>query len=76
MVIEERKQEERSKWIHSAFIGFQMGAAGKMNFGEYLESLNLMPSTTPSAPKVTAKDIIAGAEETLRMMREKKEQEQ
>jgi hypothetical protein len=51
-------------------VGFQQGAGGEMTFGKYLESLHLAPETI--TPSVSAKDIIAGAEETLRIMREKK----
>jgi len=45
-----------------------MGA--EIAFGEYLQKLGL--EEKPEAEtNLTAKDVIAGAEETLRMMREK-----
>lgn len=41
------------------------------SFNEYLKHFNLVPDMPTSEPVVRAKDIIAGAEETLRLMREK-----
>lgn len=70
-IVEEWKQEEKEKWIHSAFIGWQMiGAFGaEIPFGKYLQKLGL--EDAPEQPKMSAAEIIAGAEETLRKMREK-----
>lgn len=70
-VIEEKREKDKEKWILAAFVGFQMGAGGEMAFGKYLESLHLAPETVTATPKESAAEIIAGAEETLRIMREK-----
>ena len=48
-----REQEAKEEFILAAFIGFQMGAAGKQNFGQYLRSLHLAEG--PVETKVTKK---------------------
>jgi len=65
--------ETKERMIESAFIGFQMGAGGNKPFGKYLESLGLADSKPEDAkPERSAKEIIAGAEKTLQILRDKK----
>lgn len=41
MLIKASQDEAREKFILSAFVGWQMGAAGEKTFGEYLSYLGL-----------------------------------
>lgn len=41
LLIEARREEADEKLILAAFVGWQLGAAGKKTFGEYLEALGL-----------------------------------
>lgn len=43
------REEEKEKLILAAFIGFQLGAAGKGTFGDYLKRLKLSDEDPQSA---------------------------
>ena len=60
--------------IEGAWIGFQLGAGGELNFGDYLRKMGLLEENPEviEERKVTAKEAIAKAEEILRKAREKK----
>jgi hypothetical protein len=60
--------------IEGAWIGFQLGTGGDMNFGDYLRKMGLLEEKPEviEERKVTAKEAIAKAEEILRKAREKK----
>lgn len=69
-----KREEEKERYIQSAFVGWQMGAGAGKKFGEYIEGLGLSEKGTRTTPdKVTAKEAIAKAEEILRMAAKKKE---
>jgi hypothetical protein len=72
MLVKIRQAEVKERYIQSAFIGFQMGAAGEKTFGQYLQSLGLGDKEYIPQESRSAQDIIAGAEKTLQMMRDKK----
>ncbi len=59
LLIEARQEEIKEKFILSAFIGWQMGAAGEKTFGDYLSHLGLsdkppQQKDTQDAPDDTA----------------------
>jgi hypothetical protein len=55
LILKAKKEDVKERLIVAAFIGFQMGASGEKNFGEYLEGMGLkdIPQT------MTAHDIAA-----------------
>jgi hypothetical protein len=64
------KSEARDQFKQGAWIAFQLGAGGEMNFGAYLDKMGL--SDTPHVePRVTAQEALAKAEKILEMARER-----
>ncbi len=75
-IIGEAKREEyKEKLIMGAWIGYQMGAGGDKNFGDYLGHWGLLESSPKGDNKVvSAQDAIKKAESILEMARNKKTQ--
>ena len=55
---EQEKQAYRDRFIQGAFIAHQLGAGGKMPFGEYLDAIGLTERYEAQS-KLTAAEIIA-----------------
>jgi len=75
LLIEIRQNEARERMIEGAWIGFQMGAGGELNFGDYLKKMGLLEGQAermPEAREMSAADAIAKAEKILRRARESK----
>ncbi len=55
LIIEAKKEETKERLRLAAFIGWQMGAGGKIKFGAYLRRLHLSDepakSEKPSSPR-------------------------
>ncbi len=61
-----REEEAKEKLINSAFIGWQMGAGGKVKFGAYLSKLGLTEGPVETKKKSPKKD--AGLDGRLKSM--------
>ena len=56
-IIDERERaRDKEQFIQAAFIGFQLGAADKMTFGEYLKHLGLSDELPQKGTQKTAND--------------------
>lgn len=68
-----RKAEATNEIRKMAFLGFQMGAGGEMNFQQYLESIGLSDDQpTPECKPIRADEAIAKAQAILELARKKK----
>jgi len=70
-----KQEEEKERFILGAWIGFQMGAGGDKNFGEYLYSLGLMEERVADRKgiELSKEQALAKAGEILAMARKKQE---
>ena len=71
VVAERIKSEARDKLKQGAWIAFQLGAGGEMNFGDYLDKMGLADTPHIEATRVTAQEALAKAERILEMARER-----
>lgn len=76
LLVDEKKEANKERFILSAFIGWQMGAGGNKKFGEYLAELGLLEGQAiagviPESKELSAKEAVAKAEEILAMARKK-----
>jgi hypothetical protein len=67
LLSEIRENDAKEKLIEGAWIGFQLGAGGDMNFGNYLRKMGLMEGAIED--KITAEQAKAKAQEILRKAR-------
>ena len=76
LLLKMRGDEARERMIDGAWVGFQMGAGGELNFGDYLRKMGLVKgedAKNPVTKETTAKEAIAGAEAILAMASKKKD---
>jgi len=52
-----KQEEAKEKYILAAFVGWQMGAGGKKNFGEYLRHLGLSDETSQQVGSQKREDV-------------------
>ena len=74
LLIKAKHDDIKEKFTLAAFVGFQMGAGGDKNFGQYLEGLGLGEEQSGVEAKpssLTAKEAVTKAEGILAMARKK-----
>ena len=49
LLTETRREEVKEKFVLAAYVGWQLGAAGKKTFGEHLQHLGLSDEAPQSA---------------------------
>ena len=54
--VDARSKEGKERLVVAAFIGWQMGAGGKKNFGSYLRGLGLWDIPSESAAPIIDKE--------------------
>uniref|UniRef100_A0A6M3IP57 Uncharacterized protein n=1 Tax=viral metagenome TaxID=1070528 RepID=A0A6M3IP57_9ZZZZ len=69
-----RQEEAKEKLVNGAWIGFQMGAGGEKNFGQYLESIGLIESKEEPMPQITIEEAMAKGQRIREKAKKLKEQ--
>lgn len=67
LAVKAKQEQAQDALVQSAFIGWQMGAGGKVKLGEYLHSLGLSDSL-PQQPDTPAVEEKEDDTEALRRM--------
>ena len=62
--------EERERFVQSAFIGWQLGAGGGKGFVEYLEALNIYPGRPMANKKnLSPEEVTANTQRILEKLK-------